>query len=61
MASPGIPVLHDVEPSVLYHGEVNESGRIAPRFDDGFGLDSGDEVRCRTRSPGSASASAGTR
>lgn len=63
MSSSGTPVLHGAESSMLYHGEVNEDGRVTPRFDDEVDVDLGDddEVRCRARSPRSASGSAGTR
>ncbi|WP_306056237.1 hypothetical protein [Natronococcus wangiae] len=43
MASTGVPVLHSAESGLLYHGEVNENGRVTPRFDDEVDVESGDD------------------
>ncbi|TYL40101.1 hypothetical protein CV102_00525 [Natronococcus pandeyae] len=42
MASTAV-LVHSAESSMLYHGEVNEDGRVTPRFDDEVDADTGDD------------------
>lgn len=52
MASTGMPVLYSSQSNVIYQGEVNDDGRVTPRFEDEVEVDSDETLGDALRSFG---------